>query len=76
MTQTTNGSSTAKNLVKSPRVWAGVIVAVVAVAFIAQNRDPVTINLFLVSLTSPQWLTLTVLFLAGGATGFLLRGRK
>ena len=47
-----------------------------AVAFIAQNREPVTISLLAVRLSAPQWLTLTVLFLAGVATGFLLRGRK
>lgn len=32
---------------KNPRVWLGVAIAVVAFAFIAQNRDPVVSNLFM-----------------------------
>jgi len=76
MSDDTNRGTTMEELAKSPRVWIGVIVAVVAIAFIAQNRDAVTINLFSIRVTAAQWLTLSILFLAGCATGFLLRGRK
>lgn len=76
MSDDTDRGTTMQDLAKSPRVWLALILTLVAIAFIAQNRDPVTINLFSIRITASQWLTLAVLFLAGCATGFLLRGRK
>ncbi len=65
-----------EELARSPRVWLGLAIAVLAIAFITQNRDPVTINLLFLKMTMPQWVTLLIIFLAGGATGFLLRSRR
>ena len=61
---------------KNPRVWLGVAIAVVAFAFIAQNRDPVVSNLFMLQFTAPAWLTLTLVFLLGMATGWLVKRRR
>ena len=61
---------------KNPRVWLGVAFAVVAFAFIAQNRDPVVSNLFMLQFTAPAWLTLTLVFLLGMATGWLVKRRR
>ena len=61
---------------KNPRVWLGVAIAVVAFAFIAQNRDPVVSNLFMLQFTAPAWLTLTLVSLLGMATGWLVKRRR
>ena len=61
---------------KNPRVWLGVAIAVVAFAFSAQNRDPVVSNLFMLQFTAPAWLTLTLVFLLGMATGWLVKRRR
>ena len=61
---------------KNPRVWLGVAIAVVAFAFIAQNRDPVVSNLFMLQFTAPAWLTLTLVFVLGLATGWLVKRRR
>ena len=76
MSDAPNRRSPWEELARSPRVWLGLAIVVLAIAFIAQNRDPVTINLFILKITSPQWLTLAIIFLAGCATGFLLRSRR
>ena len=63
-----------------PAVRAGQVVAalivVVAVVFIVQNRDRVSVNLFTIDVTAPVWLILTIMVLLGTAVGYLLRGRK
>ena len=61
---------------KNPRVWLGVAIAVVAFAFIAQNRDAVVSNVFMLQFTAPAWLTLTLVFLLGMATGWLVKRRR
>lgn len=60
----------------SPRMWAGVAIAVVALAFILQNRQVVSINILLVSLMAPLWTALVGVFAAGLATGWLVSRRK
>jgi uncharacterized integral membrane protein len=44
--------------------------------FIAQNRDPVTIQLFAITLTSQLWLILVVVVVFGAVIGFLLGRRR
>lgn len=61
---------------KNPRVWLGVAIAVVAIAFIAQNREPVVSNLFMLKFTAPAWLTLSIVFILGLATGWLIKRRR
>lgn len=70
MTETTPRSG------PSARTWAGIALAVLAVVFILQNRDTVTIQLFTVQLSSPQWLTFSVVFVLGLLSGFLGAKRR
>jgi uncharacterized integral membrane protein len=51
-------------------------VAILAVAFIAQNTGRVPINLLWGGVIWPMWLALTLVFLAGAIVGILIaRGR-
>jgi lipopolysaccharide assembly protein A len=63
-----------------PAVRPGQVLAmaivVVAVAFIAQNRERVHIDLFTIDVTAPVWLVLTIMVVVGMAAGALLRGRR
>lgn len=57
------------------RNWLALVLAVLAVAFIAQNRDRVPVHLFWLTVTAPMWLLLTALFAAGWVIGILVRRR-
>ncbi|MGY1693669.1 LapA family protein [Geodermatophilus sp. SYSU D00766] len=59
-----------------PGQVVALVLAVVAVVFIAQNRERVTINLFTVDVSAPVWLILTIMVLLGMAVGALLRWRR
>ena len=61
---------------KNPRVWLGVAIAVVAFGFVGQNRDRGDSNLFMLQFTAPAWLTPTLVFLLGMATGWLVKRRR
>jgi len=52
------------------------LIVVVAVVFIAQNRDRVSIHLLTIDVSAPVWLILTIMVLLGMAVGALLRGRR
>ncbi|PXW34017.1 lipopolysaccharide assembly protein LapA domain-containing protein [Nocardia sp. 348MFTsu5.1] len=61
---------------RSPATWVAVILAVVAVVFIFQNRDSADINLLWVEVSSPLWFILLVVFVVGWIVGILtMRGR-
>lgn len=55
--------------------WVPIVLVVVAVVFIAENRYSTTIELFWLKITSPLWLILLVLFTVGFAAG-RLSGRR
>lgn len=55
--------------------WFSLLLTAVAVVFIAQNRDDVTIRFFGMSVTGPMWIVLAALFAAGLVAG-LVRGRR
>lgn len=57
-------------------VVVALVLAVVVVVFIAQNRDPVSVHLLWATLSAPQWLLLTLTALIGAAVGALLRRRR
>ena len=57
------------------RNWLALGLAVVAVAFIAQIRERVPFHVFWLTVTSPLWLLMTALFLAGWLVGMLI-GRR
>ncbi|WP_127127357.1 LapA family protein [Georgenia sp. SYP-B2076] len=60
----------------SGRTWLGLALAACAVVFILQNRSPVAVQLFAVRVVSPQWLTLSVVFLLGMVVAWLLSRRR
>jgi len=60
----------------TPRVWLGIAIAVVAIIFILQNRQPADISLVMLQVSAPLWVTLSAVFLAGFATGWLVSKRR
>lgn len=71
-----NGEDTKRTRAVEPSTWVGVALAVVAIAFVVQNRTTVTIQLFWLSLGAPMWLVLLLIFLVGWAVGALVRRRR
>lgn len=51
------------------RRWVPILVVVLVIVFVAQNRADVTIHLFWATVTSPLWLILSVIFLLGVLAG-------
>lgn len=64
------------SLARSPRMWMGVAVAVLAVAFIVQNRQSVAIDLLMLTVSAPMYMALSGVFLAGLATCWLMTRRR
>ncbi|QBJ96279.1 LapA family protein [Rhodococcus sp. ABRD24] len=60
----------------SPPQWAALVLAVLAIIFVAQNRNTVSISLFWVSVEAPLWLTLTIIFAIGWVAGVLTMRRR
>ena len=62
-----------------PPQWLGLLLVVIAIAFIAQNRSDVTIALLWATLSAPLWLVLTLISVIAFGGGYLLawgRGRR
>lgn len=55
--------------------WLAIALAVLAIAFIFQNRDAVSIDLFFISARLPLWISLALVFVAGWLSGRFSRGR-
>ena len=56
--------------------WVPILLIVLAVVFVTQNRDRVSIDLFWLQVSAPLWLILLVAVLAGVLIGVLSkRGR-
>lgn len=58
------------------RHWLAIVLVVLAVVFIVQNTVRHEIHLLWVSVEAATWLVLTVIFLLGVATGWLLHRRR
>jgi uncharacterized integral membrane protein len=57
--------------------WLAIALVIVAAAFIFQNRDTVTIDVFHIGIRLPLWLSLSVMFLVGWLSGrFWRRGAR
>ncbi|MFL6115159.1 MAG: DUF1049 domain-containing protein [Catenulispora sp.] len=54
------------------RLIGGIVIAVIAIWFIAANTRKAGITFWLVTVTSPMWLTLSGTFLAGMLASLLL----
>jgi uncharacterized integral membrane protein len=55
------------------RNWVSVALVVVAIAFILQNRDVVSVDLFSVNIQLRLWICLSLVFIAGWLSGRLSR---
>ncbi|MCG7285190.1 LapA family protein [Cellulomonas sp. ACRRI] len=51
------------------RRWLSVLLVVVAVVFVAQNRQPVRVHLLATTVTTPLWVALTAVLVLGLAAG-------
>jgi uncharacterized integral membrane protein len=74
-----DGSSKKKFIQFGPPQWLGLLLVVIATAFIAQNRSDVTIALLWFTVSAPLWVVLALISLVAFAGGYLLawgRGRR
>ena len=60
----------------SPRFWAALVLVVLAGIFVAQNRDRHPVHVLWVTVESPTWFILAVIFAVGVLVGLLLRRRR
>jgi lipopolysaccharide assembly protein A len=60
----------------SPRWMGALILAAVALLFVVQNRDPVSLHLFFIEVSAPLWVAFLATIAVGGAIGWLLAGRR
>jgi putative membrane protein len=58
------------------RYWVAIILVAVAAIFVAQNRDRVGVHVLWVTVDSPMWFILTVIFFLGLLIGLLLHRRR
>jgi putative membrane protein len=56
--------------------WLSILLVVLAVVFILQNRGETTIHVLWMTVNSPLWLFLALMFLAGIVAGAFYRRRK
>ncbi|WP_244882938.1 MmpS family protein [Gordonia desulfuricans] len=54
------------------RFWLPLILVVVAIIFIVQNREKVSVNFLFLSISSWQWLIYTIIALCGLIAGWIL----
>lgn len=52
------------------------LLVVVAVVFVLENRDPVSIRLLVPVVVMPQWAALTITLVIGVLVGLLVRRRR
>ncbi|MGF0316423.1 hypothetical protein [Nocardia fluminea] len=62
----------------SPTQWVAIALSIVAVVFVLQNRGKVSVEILLVTVSSPMWLILLAMFVIGWVAGVLTtrRARK
>lgn len=57
------------------RYVVALVVAVLALVFVLQNRGPVNVYLFTLTLSAPLWLLLVVMIAVGLIIGLVVRRR-
>ncbi|MFD6452399.1 hypothetical protein ACFWF3_16585 [Nocardia sp. NPDC060220] len=62
----------------SPTQWVAIGLSIFAVVFVLENRGKVTVEILLITVSSPMWLILLAMFLVGWIAGVLTtrRARK
>ncbi|GAA1952012.1 hypothetical protein [Catenulispora subtropica] len=63
---------TAADKAERSRLIGGIVIAVIAIWFILANTHKASITFWVVTVTSPMWLTLAGTFLAGMLVSLLL----
>nr|MDT0524049.1 LPXTG cell wall anchor domain-containing protein [Streptomyces sp. DSM 41633] len=58
------------------RYWVALILVGLAGIFVAQNRDRVGVHVLWVTVESPMWFILVIIFVMGILIGLLLRRRR
>ena len=58
------------------RYWVAIILVALAAIFVAQNRDRVGVHVLWMTVESPMWLILTIIFVVGLLIGLLLHRRR
>ncbi|MFI6844129.1 LapA family protein [Kitasatospora sp. NBC_00085] len=79
MTKISDGSSGAKRseIGGIPTRYIGIgVLVVLAVWFLFANLDKVRIQFWVFTVTAPLWIALLATLLAGGAVGWLMKGRR
>ncbi|WP_256839922.1 LapA family protein [Ornithinimicrobium faecis] len=56
--------------------WITIVLALLAITFIAQNTDDLHLRLLWMTFTAPLWLALTPVALIGVAVGWMLKRRS
>jgi lipopolysaccharide assembly protein A len=56
--------------------WAAVVLVVVTVVFVAENRERVSIDVLVVHVRAPLWLVLSVTAVVGILIGLLIARRR
>ncbi|WP_227978973.1 hypothetical protein [Nocardia spumae] len=60
----------------SPTQWVALVLIVLAIIFVAENRGRVSIEFLLIDITSPMWLVLLATFVVGWIAGVLTVRRR
>jgi uncharacterized integral membrane protein len=58
------------------RTWLALVIIVLALVFVLQNRREASIYLFNVSITAPLWMTLLITLVVGVVVGLLAHRRR
>jgi putative membrane protein len=58
------------------RYWVALVLVTLTAIFIAQNRERPRVHILWITVESPMWLLLTVMFVVGILVGILLRRRR
>lgn len=60
----------------SPKQIVAILLGVLAVVFVLQNRADASINLLWITVTMPVWVAFAGLLVVGIVIGYLLAGRR
>lgn len=52
------------------------LLAILAIIFVLENRDPVSIRLLIPLVVMPQWVALVIMLVIGALIGYLARRRR
>jgi uncharacterized integral membrane protein len=58
--------------VKNPKVIAGLVVGILLLIFLFQNREAVTLHLYFWQISMPQIILIPIVLLIGFAAGFII----